>query len=64
MEAVALANPLTYAIEAMRTLVLDGWEAGLLLSFVVLTVVSLACLAVGTYQFGRTTAERITETGA
>lgn len=63
MEAVALANPLTYAITAMRTLVLDGWEVDLLLPFAVLTAVSVACLAIGTYQFGRTTAERISETG-
>jgi ABC-2 type transport system permease protein len=63
MAAVALANPLTYAITAMRTLVLDGWETDLLLSFGVLLAVSLVCLAIGTYQFGRTTAERVTETG-
>jgi len=63
MEAVALANPLTYAITAMRTLVLDGWEVDLLLPFAVLAAVSVACLAIGTYQFGRTTAERISETG-
>lgn len=64
MEAVALANPLTYAITAMRTLVLDGWEVDLLIPFGVLLVVSLLCLGIGTYQFGRTTAERITESGA
>jgi ABC-2 type transport system permease protein len=64
MEAVARANPLTYAIEAMRILVLDSWEAQLGVSFAVLAGASLLCLFIGTYQFGRTTAERITETGA
>jgi ABC-2 type transport system permease protein len=63
MAAVAMANPLTYAISAMRTLVIDGWESDVLLSLGILTAVSVACLAIGTYQFGRTTAERITETG-
>jgi ABC-2 type transport system permease protein len=63
MEVVARVNPLTYAIEAMRILVLDGWERGLMLSFAVLAVASLACLAVGTWQFGRQTAERVQETG-
>jgi ABC-2 type transport system permease protein len=64
MEAVARINPLTYAIEAMRILVLDGWESQLGVSFVVLAAASLLCLFVGTWQFGRTTAERITESGA
>ena len=64
MEIVSRINPLTYAIEAMRTLVLDGWERSLVASFAVLIAASLACLAAGTYQFGRVTAERVREMGA
>jgi ABC-2 type transport system permease protein len=63
MEAVALANPLTYAITAMRTLVIEGWDTDVLVSLGALAAVSIVCLAIGTYQFGRTTAERISETG-
>ena len=60
MEAVARLNPLTYAIEAMRTLVVDGWDAGAVgSSLAVLALVAVACLAVGTQQFRRRTGERV-----
>ena len=59
MEIIARLNPLTYAITAMRTLVLDGWEASLGTPFAVLTVVALAFLAIGTMEFRRLTGQRV-----
>jgi ABC-2 type transport system permease protein len=58
MEVVARLNPLTYAIEAMRTLALDGWEARIASSLVVLTLVGAVCLALGTWQFRKQTGDR------
>jgi ABC-2 type transport system permease protein len=58
MEVVARLNPLTYAIETMRTLVLDGWDATILLSLSVLTVAGGLCLALGTWQFRKQTGDR------
>ena len=58
MEIIARLNPLTYAITAMRTLVLDGWEMSIGTPLVVLTVIALAFLALGTMQFRRLTGQR------
>jgi ABC-2 type transport system permease protein len=41
MEAVARLNPLTYAIEAMRTLVVDGFRPGVWWSLAVLALVAV-----------------------
>lgn len=59
MEVVARLNPLTYAIEAMRTLVLDGWNVSVVSSLALLTVAGAICLALGTWQFRRQTGERV-----
>lgn len=59
MEVVARLNPLTYAIEAMRTLVLDGWEPRVAASLAVLALAGAICLAVGTWQFRKQTGERV-----
>jgi ABC-2 type transport system permease protein len=59
MEVIARANPLTYAIESMRLLVIDGWEAGVAGSLAVLAVAAVACLGIGTQQFARQTGERV-----
>ncbi|MEO3804871.1 ABC transporter permease [Nonomuraea sp. B1E8] len=59
MEAVARVNPLTYAIEAIRLLVLRGWGGGVPLSLAVLVVACVLLLAVGAWQFARQTSERI-----
>jgi ABC-2 type transport system permease protein len=59
MEAVARLNPLTYAIEAMRTLVVDGFRPGVWWSLAVLALVAVLCLAAGTQQFRRQTGERV-----
>jgi ABC-2 type transport system permease protein len=59
MAAVARLNPLTYAIEAMRTLVVDGFRPGVWWSLAVLALVAALCLAAGTQQFRRQTGERV-----
>jgi ABC-2 type transport system permease protein len=61
MEVVARVNPLTYAIESMRTLVLDGWEARVATSLALLTLAGAACLALGTWQFRKQTGDRTQE---
>lgn len=58
MEVVARINPLTYAIQSMRALVLDGWEPGVLTSLGVLALVGAGCLALGTWQFRKQTGDR------
>lgn len=58
MELIARINPLTYAITAMRTLVLDGWEASLAMPLIVLTVIAFGFLAIGTQQFRQLTGQR------
>jgi hypothetical protein len=45
MEAVARANPLTYAINAMRHLVIDGWTSSLPGDLLVLFAFASLCLA-------------------
>jgi ABC-2 type transport system permease protein len=59
MAVVARLNPLTYAIEAMRTLVIRGWTAGIAWSLAVLALVAVLCLAAGVQQFRRQTGERV-----
>jgi len=61
MAVVARLNPLTYAIEAMRILVLDGWRVGVATSAGVLILFAAACLAAGTYEFRRHTGQRVDE---
>jgi ABC-2 type transport system permease protein len=61
MEVFARANPLTYAIDAMRTLVIDGWEPGVATSAGVLALFAAACLVAGTYEFRRHTGDRVNE---
>lgn len=59
MAAVARLNPLTYAIEAMRTLVIDGWKASIVWSLAVLALAAALCLAAGVQQFRKQTGERV-----
>jgi ABC-2 type transport system permease protein len=58
MAAVARLNPLTYAIEAMRLLVLDGWSVDVASSLGVLAAFAVGCLGLGTYEFRRHTGQR------
>ena len=59
MEITARLNPLTYAIEAMRIPIIEGWDTDILTSLAVLLAVGLACLAVGAQQFNRRTGDRV-----
>ena len=59
MAVVARLNPLTYAIEAMRTLVIRGWAGSIAWSLAVLALVAALCLAAGVQQFRRQTGERV-----
>jgi ABC-2 type transport system permease protein len=58
MEVVARLNPLTYAIEAMRIVIIDGWEGSVATSLAILTLFAAGCLALGTWEFRRHTGER------
>jgi ABC-2 type transport system permease protein len=58
MQVVARLNPLTYAIEAMRILVLEGWAAAVPRALAVLGLFAVASLGVATYEFIRHTGER------
>ncbi|GAA3086163.1 ABC transporter permease [Streptosporangium carneum] len=55
MGALARANPLTYAIESMRILVIEGWRPGLAGHLAALTAFAAACLGLGVHQFRRHT---------
>jgi ABC-type multidrug transport system permease subunit len=59
MEVIARANPLTYAIGAMREPVIQGWSIDVLGSLAVLAVFAALCLGLGSYQFQRQTGERL-----
>ncbi len=59
MALVARLNPLTYAIEAMRTLVIRGWSASIVWSLAVLALAAALCLAAGVQQFRKQTGERV-----
>ena len=53
MEVIARANPLTYAIGAVRSLIIHGWQASMLTDLLVLAAFAGACLAIGTTAFRR-----------
>jgi ABC-2 type transport system permease protein len=59
MRLVATVNPLTYAIEAMRVLVIEGWSLRVLSSLGVLTIAAAICLGLGTREFHRQTGDRV-----
>jgi ABC-2 type transport system permease protein len=59
MRLVATVNPLTYAIEAMRVLVIEGWSIRVLSSLGVLSIAAAICLGVGTREFHRQTGDRV-----
>ena len=54
MRALALLNPMTYAIEAVRGLILDGWAWGVLIKTVLLLAVfDTVCVVVGSVALRR-----------
>jgi ABC-2 type transport system permease protein len=56
MEVIARANPLTYAIDAVRAVIIRGWPSALYGDLAVLLCFAAACLALGTLAFRRQTA--------
>jgi ABC-2 type transport system permease protein len=59
MEITARLNPLTYAIEAMRIPIVEGWDADILVALAVLLFAGLVCLALGAQQFNKQTGDRV-----
>ena len=59
MRIVAQFNPLTYAIGAMRVLVLEGWGGDVMLSLGALMLFAVVSLALATHEFVRHTGERV-----
>lgn len=59
MELVARLNPLTYAIESIRILVLEGWSGDIAVALAVLAVFAGASLWIATLEFHRHTGERL-----
>jgi ABC-2 type transport system permease protein len=59
MRIVAQFNPLTYAIEAMRILVLQGWNGEIARGLAALAFFAGASLALATFEFVRHTGERV-----
>lgn len=59
MAAFARANPLSYAVDAVRILILEGWQVGVAGSMAVLAVFAFACLALATFEFRRHTGLRV-----
>jgi ABC-2 type transport system permease protein len=58
MRLIARANPLTYAIEAMRILVLEGWGVEVVRALAALTLFAAGAVALATFEFVRHTGER------
>ncbi len=59
MAVVARLNPLTHAIDAMRMLVLRGWQADVAGALVILGLFAAGSLAVATHEFRRHTGQRV-----
>lgn len=56
MQAVALVNPMTWVIDAVRPLILTGWDAAIpqiALAFVILAIFDAVCLYGGARAFRR-----------
>jgi ABC-2 type transport system permease protein len=58
MQVIARLNPLSYAIEAMRILVLEGWAVDVVRAAGVLLAFAVGSLALATFEFVRHTGER------
>ena len=62
MTYVARLNPVSYAIDGMRALVLEGWDSAIARSLAVLMLFAAASLALATAEFRRHTGQRIQNT--
>ena len=59
MAMFARANPLSYAVDAIRILILDGWSAGVAGAMAILSVFAAVCLGLATFEFRRHTGQRV-----
>lgn len=59
MAAFARINPLTYAVDAVRILILDGWATGVAGAMAILTLFAALCLGLATFEFRRHTGLRV-----
>jgi ABC-2 type transport system permease protein len=53
MYAIVRANPVSYGVDALRTLLIDAGSFGLVADFAVLIAFTAALVAVGTYLFSK-----------
>lgn len=59
MAAFARINPLTYAVDAVRILILDGWATGVAGAMAILALFAALCLGLATFEFRRHTGLRV-----
>jgi ABC-2 type transport system permease protein len=59
MAAFARLNPLSYAVDATRILILDGWGPGVAGSMAILGLFAAVCLGLATFEFRRHTGLRV-----
>lgn len=59
MAVFARLNPLSYAVDAIRFLILDGWAPGVAGAMAILGVFAAGCLGVATFEFRRHTGLRV-----
>lgn len=59
MAVFARLNPLSYAVDAIRILILDGWAPGVAGAMAVLAAFAAACLGLATFEFRRHTGQRV-----
>ncbi|MEX0790445.1 MAG: ABC transporter permease [Actinomycetota bacterium] len=59
MAVFARLNPLSYAVDAIRILILEGWAPGVVGAMAILGVFSAVCLGVATFEFRRHTGLRV-----
>ena len=59
MAIFARLNPLSYAVDAIRILILKGWSAGVAGSMAILGAFAALCLGLATFEFRRHTGLRV-----
>ena len=59
MGGFARVNPLSYAVEAIRLLILDGWSAPVAANMAILAAFAALCLGLATLEFRRHTGLRV-----
>lgn len=59
MALFARLNPLSYAVDAIRILILEGWAPGVAGAMAILGAFAAACLGLATFEFRRHTGLRV-----